>query len=53
VTEPQPPGNEADLVHEGVDRRPWEATEADEEAVLRELYGPPDANGIYRGEGAQ
>lgn len=27
------------------------ATEADEEAVLRELYGEPDADGVYRGEG--
>lgn len=25
-------------------------TEADEEAVLRELYGEPDPDGIYRGE---
>ncbi|NEA22599.1 hypothetical protein [Actinomadura bangladeshensis] len=24
-------------------------TEADEEAVLTEMYGPPDADGIYRG----
>lgn len=27
-------------------------TEPDEEAVLRELYGEPDGDGIYRGEGA-
>lgn len=27
-----------------------EPTEADEEAVLRELYGEPDEAGIYRGE---
>lgn len=26
------------------------ATEIDEEDVLRELYGEPDAEGIYRGE---
>jgi hypothetical protein len=26
-------------------------TEADEEAVLRELYGDPDQDGIFRGEG--
>jgi hypothetical protein len=26
------------------------ATEADEEAVLQELYGAPDTDGIYRGE---
>lgn len=25
-------------------------TEADEEDVLRELYGEPDPDGIYRGE---
>lgn len=24
------------------------ATEADEETVLRELYGEPDADGVYR-----
>jgi hypothetical protein len=24
-------------------------TEDDEEAILRELYGPPDPDGIYRG----
>ncbi|GGT92482.1 hypothetical protein GCM10010177_59700 [Actinomadura citrea] len=27
------------------------ATEPDEEQVLRELYGEPDADGIFRGEG--
>ncbi|WP_204061692.1 hypothetical protein [Microbispora corallina] len=26
-------------------------TEPDEEAVLESLYGPPDADGIYRGDG--
>lgn len=26
------------------------ATESDEEKVLRELYGEPDADGVYRGE---
>lgn len=25
-------------------------TETDEESVLRELYGEPDPDGIYRGE---
>ncbi|MBP2704384.1 hypothetical protein JOL79_11225 [Microbispora sp. RL4-1S] len=25
------------------------ATEPDEEEILRGLYGPPDADGIYRG----
>lgn len=29
-----------------------EATEEDEEEVLRELYGEPDENGIYRGDDA-
>lgn len=29
-----------------------EATEPDEEEVLRELYGEPDENGIYRGDDA-
>lgn len=28
------------------------ATEADEEEVLRDLYGDPDAQGVYRGVGA-
>lgn len=28
------------------------ATEPDEEQVLRELYGEPDADGIFRGEGS-
>jgi hypothetical protein len=28
------------------------ATEADEEAVLREMYGEPDEDGIFRGEGS-
>ncbi|MFD9949809.1 hypothetical protein ACFWYW_55930 [Nonomuraea sp. NPDC059023] len=44
--------SEADLTAEGVDTRLWEASEDDEEAVLRALYGPPDAGGVYRGEGA-
>ena len=29
-----------------------QAAEEDEEDVLRELYGEPDENGIYQGEGA-
>ncbi len=29
-----------------------EATEPDEEEVLRELYGEPDEDGIYRGDDA-
>jgi hypothetical protein len=40
---------EAQLVAEGVDLRDWGPTEDDEEAVLRGLYGDPDADGIYRG----
>lgn len=28
-------------------------TEPDEEDVLRALYGPPDEDGIYRGEARQ
>jgi hypothetical protein len=28
------------------------ATEADEEQVLRDLYGDPDEQGVYRGVGA-
>jgi hypothetical protein len=27
------------------------ATEDDEEQVLKDLYGEPDADGVYRGEG--
>ncbi|WP_433520155.1 hypothetical protein ACQP2T_63490 (plasmid) [Nonomuraea sp. CA-143628] len=43
---------EAELTSGGVDIREWGPTEDDEEAVLRDLYGEPDENGIYRGEGA-
>lgn len=43
---------EAELTSEGVDTREWGPTEDDEEAVLRELYGEPDEEGIYRGEGS-
>ena len=35
-------------VHPDVHR----ATEPDEEQILRELYGEPDADGIFRGQGA-
>ena len=44
---------EAALVERDVDRHPGahRATEPDEEQVLRELYGRPDAAGIYRGDG--
>lgn len=36
-----------------VDRTPdaHRATELDEQATLRDLYGPADENGIYRGDG--
>lgn len=36
--------------HERITESPAGQSEADEEAVLRELYGEPDADGIYRGE---
>lgn len=45
MTEQRP---EAELVAGGVDVHPWGPTEEDEEAVLRALYGPPDADGVYR-----
>ncbi|MGI5286653.1 hypothetical protein ACQEVF_25395 [Nonomuraea polychroma] len=48
MTEQRP---ESELVAEGVDRHDWGPTEDDEEAILRALYGPPDADGVYRGEG--
>lgn len=41
---------EAAATHEGVDRHDWGPTEADEELVLAEMYGPPDAEGLYKGE---
>jgi hypothetical protein len=45
--------SEAVLVEE-VDQHPdaHRATEADEGQVLAELYGPPGADGVHRGEGA-
>jgi hypothetical protein len=43
--------SEADLVAGEVDRHVWGPSEEDEETVLEALYGPPDANGVYRGEG--
>ena len=45
--------SEAELVAAGVDRGEWGATEDDEEQILLELYGEPDAEGIYRGEGLE
>ncbi|WP_344594540.1 hypothetical protein [Actinomadura vinacea] len=46
--------NEAALVERDVDRNPdaHRATEPDEEQILRELYGEPDADGVFRGEAA-
>ena len=45
--------NESELM-EDVDRDPGvhQATEPDEETVLADLYGLPDGDGIYRGEGS-
>jgi hypothetical protein len=43
---------DAERMHRMVNVVPNEATESDEEAVLKDLYGPPDGDGIYRGEGA-
>lgn len=43
--------SEAALTSEEVDTREWGPTEDDEEQVLQELYGAPDADGVYRGEG--
>jgi hypothetical protein len=44
---------EALLVDRDVDRSPdvHRATTGGEEQILRELYGEPDADGIFRGEG--
>lgn len=44
--------DEAELTLQGVDRREWGPTEADEEGILRRLYGEPDTDGIYRGAGS-
>ena len=41
--------------HEALPQQPVngaQATETDEEDVLRTLYGPPDENGVYHGSGA-
>jgi hypothetical protein len=52
MSEPQKPAGEADHM-EGVDQHPdaHRPTEADEEQVLSGLYGGPDRDGVYRGEG--
>lgn len=52
MTPDKQPEGEAVLVEAGVDQHAWGPTEEDEEAVLRALYGPPDADGIYREAGA-
>ena len=44
--------NEAELTVANVNRHDAGPTEADEEEVLRSLYGEPDEGGIYRGEGS-
>lgn len=46
--------DEGALVARDVDRAPQAhaATEGDEEAVLRGLYGEPDGYGVFRGEKA-
>ena len=38
-----PPPEAASAAHQ--------ATEADEEEVLAQLYGEPEADGVYRGDG--
>jgi hypothetical protein len=45
--------SEADQVNTYVDRYPGvhTATEPGEEQILRELYGEPDPDGVFRGEG--
>lgn len=47
------PENEDELVQR-VDVYPGahQPTEPDEEAVLKDLYGEPDGDGIYRGDGS-
>lgn len=42
--------NEAELVVARVNRREPGPTEADEEQVLKDRFGEPDADGVYRGE---
>lgn len=46
------PGEAALMTQVDADPRVHEATEGDEEAVLRDLYGEADADGIHRGDGA-
>lgn len=52
---PQTETDAAEATHmDEVDVNPdvHRATEPDEEQILRELYGEPDADGIFRGQGA-
>ncbi|MEV4006107.1 hypothetical protein [Actinomadura sp. NPDC049753] len=51
---PQTETDAAEAAHmDEVDVNPdvHRATEPDEEQILRELYGEPDADGIFRGQG--
>jgi len=48
-----PARSEAELVEAGVNVHPNGPTEHDEEQILRGLYGPADADGFYRGKGAE
>lgn len=41
---------EAELVAQQVNRHPTGATDPEEQDILERLYGPPDVDGIYRGE---
>ncbi|HEX2312133.1 MAG TPA: hypothetical protein VHJ17_00235 [Thermomonospora sp.] len=54
MSEPNEPDGSAEIDHmDEVDVNPnvHRATEEDEEEILTELYGPPDEDGIHRGEG--
>lgn len=44
---------EIDYVREGVDKHPDvnKITVPDEAEILEKMYGKPDSDGIYRGEG--
>ncbi|GAA3957704.1 hypothetical protein GCM10023085_45260 [Actinomadura viridis] len=52
ASEEGPVGSEFEHMGQ-VDRHPGahQATVPDEEAALRELYGEPDDDGVFRGEG--
>lgn len=45
------PNIQASLVRQYVNRHPNGTTENDEVDVLTKLYGDPDNDGIFRGEG--